>query len=76
MKLWQKDYSLDKLIEDFTVGNDYILDQKLVKYDCIASMAHAKMLGKIGLLTSDEVDSLVLEMQNIIQLSEKNNSQF
>jgi argininosuccinate lyase len=72
MKLWEKNYSLDKLIEDFTVGNDYILDQKLVKYDCVASMAHAKMLGKIDLLTSDEVDSLVLELQNIIQLSEKN----
>lgn len=33
MKLWEKGYKLNKQIEDFTVGEDYILDQKLVKYD-------------------------------------------
>ena len=55
MKLWEKDYKLNKRIEEFTVGADYILDQNLVIYDCIASIAHAKMLGKIGILEGEEV---------------------
>ena len=65
-KLWEKGYRLNREIESFTVGNDNILDQKLVKYDCIASMAHAEMLGKLGILTEDEVKSLKKELNNII----------
>ncbi len=71
MKLWEKGYKLNKLIEDFTVGKDYILDQKLIGYDCIASIAHAKMLGKIGVFKKGEVKKLVRELNNIIQLNEK-----
>ncbi len=51
MKLWDKGVPLNKQIEDFTVWDDTLLDQKLVKYDCLASIAHAKMLAKIGILT-------------------------
>lgn len=72
-KLWQKDYKLNSLVEDFTVGNDYLLDQRLLKYDCLASMAHAKMLGKIGVLENKQVRKLVAELQHIIELSEKGN---
>lgn len=71
MKLWEKQYKLNKQIEDFTVGNDYILDQKLVKYDCLASIAHVKMLGKIGILKKDEVQKLTKELNNIIMLDKR-----
>ena len=71
-KLWQKDYHLNKEIEDFTVGDDYILDQELIKYDCMASIAHAKMLGNIGIIAIDEVKTLEKELNKIIQLSENN----
>jgi argininosuccinate lyase len=37
----------------------------LAKYDVIASKAHAKMLGKIGLLTAEETHSLVKELSEI-----------
>ena len=47
MKLWAKDYTLNKEIEKFSVGDDYLLDQKLFFFDCIASIAHANMLNKI-----------------------------
>lgn len=67
MKLWDKGYSTDKKIDHFTVGNDRELDLVLAKYDVIASMAHAKMLGKIGLLTSEETLVLVRELENIGQ---------
>ncbi|MCK5442678.1 MAG: argininosuccinate lyase [Maribacter sp.] len=65
MKLWDKGFSTDKKIDHFTVGNDRELDLLLAKYDVIASKAHAKMLGKIGLLTSSETDALVSELDNI-----------
>lgn len=65
MKLWDKGFSTDKKIDHFTVGNDRELDLHLAKYDVIASKAHARMLGKIGLLTEDETKSLVDELDAI-----------
>lgn len=69
MKLWEKDYQLHKRIQDFIVGEDFILDQKLLKYDCIASIAHVKMLAKIGILTSKESQKLITELNTIIELA-------
>ena len=71
MKLWQKDYKLNEQIQDFTVGDDYILDQKLVRYDSLASIAHSKMLGKIGVLKKVETQKLVKELNHIINLHEQ-----
>lgn len=65
MKLWDKGFSTDKKIDHFTVGNDRELDLHLAKYDVIASKAHAKMLGKIGLLTANETNDLVAELDKI-----------
>jgi len=71
-KLWEKENRLNKQIEDFTVGDDYILDQKLIKFDVLASIAHTKMLGKIGVLEKDEVGKLIAELNNVIQLDKEN----
>jgi len=71
MKLWEKGYKLNKQVESFTVGEDYILDQKLVPYDCLASIAHAKMLGRMGLLSQEEVQKIVSELEKIQELSQK-----
>jgi argininosuccinate lyase len=70
-RLWDKGYDVDSEVEDFTVGNDYLLDMKLVRYDCMASMAHAKMLGKIGILKKSDVRKLVAELNRIISLWEQ-----
>lgn len=59
MKLWDKGFSVDKHIENFTVGNDREIDLHIAKYDVIASKAHAKMLAKIGILTETELDQLL-----------------
>ncbi|MFC4095187.1 argininosuccinate lyase [Euzebyella saccharophila] len=71
MKLWDKGFSTDKKIDHFTVGNDRELDLLLAKYDVIASKAHAKMLGKIGLLTQEETQSLITELDAIAETIEK-----
>lgn len=70
-KLWDKGYRLDKGVEEFTVGDDYLLDQHLVRYDCLASIAHATMLGHVGILQDEEVKALVDELQRVLQLDEQ-----
>jgi len=67
MKLWDKGISIDKQIEKFTVCNDRELDMHLAKYDIQASTAHAKMLGKVGILEVQEVDLLVSELELLNQ---------
>lgn len=71
-KLWEKGYQLDQLVEDFTVGEDPLLDQQLIFYDCIGSMAHAAMLEKINILTKEEFQQLHKGLQSVIQLEQKN----
>ncbi|CAL67064.1 argininosuccinate lyase [Christiangramia forsetii] len=63
MKLWDKGISIDKQIEKFTVGNDRELDMHLAEYDIQASKAHAKMLGKVGILEKDEVETILTELE-------------
>lgn len=71
MKLWNENKNLDALIEDYTVGQDFLLDQRLVEYDCKASIAHAEMLHQIDILKTDEKDQLVAELNKIIKLHKK-----
>ncbi len=66
-KLWDKGIDSDALIESFTVGEDYILDARLTNADCVSSMAHAVMLGSIGLLKKAEVDSLKRGLAAILE---------
>lgn len=63
MKLWQKNTThTDALVEQFTVGNDRLLDLELAKYDVEGSLAHIKMLTTIDLLTADELSQLEAEL--------------
>ena len=66
MKLWDKGSVTDKKIDLFTVGNDRELDLVLAKYDVQGSIAHAKMLTKIGVLTADELFFLEKELNAIL----------
>lgn len=71
MKLWDKGFSIDKKIELFTVGNDREIDIHIAKYDVIASLAHAKMLNSIGLISENELKELEIGLQNIANDIEK-----
>ncbi len=58
-KLWEKNTSkLNKDIEAFETKGDLVLDQKLIKYDVLGSLAHAKGLKKIGILNQEELQQL------------------
>ncbi len=71
MKLWNKGFEPDKLIEDFTVGADRELDLRLVRYDVQGSMAHIRMLESIGLLESSELPVLLEALERIAQSIER-----
>ena len=71
MKLWDKGFSIDKKIEQFTVGNDREIDLHIAKYDVQASLAHAIMLESIGILTSEELEQLKLGLNAIAHSIEK-----
>src|SRR6056297_1315636 len=65
-KLWQKDYQLNALVEEFTVGEDWKLDRQLLTADALASIAHARMLAKLGILSGAELEQLQGELRSII----------
>lgn len=64
-KLWQKNITVDKDIERYTIGKDAEMDMYLAPFDVIGSMAHATMLETIGLLTTAERDELLAGLRNI-----------
>jgi argininosuccinate lyase len=65
MKLWQKGTAAHQKVDHFTVGKDREYDQVLAKYDCRASIAHAKMLAKANLISQEEASLLCSELAQI-----------
>lgn len=65
MKLWQKSTDVNKQIDTFTVGNDRELDLVLAPFDVLGSLAHIRMLEKIGLLEKEEWKKLDQELKEI-----------
>ncbi|MCR9253106.1 MAG: argininosuccinate lyase [bacterium] len=72
-KLWQKDFDTNDFLEWFTVGKDRELDIHLAPFDVLGSIAHAKMLAKIGLVTAEESMQLVSGLEEIGKQIEKGN---
>ena len=63
--LWNKGTPATEVVENFTVGNDRVLDLRLARYDVLGSKAHIRMLRSIGLLEQDELDSLTAALDRI-----------
>ncbi|TCI90551.1 argininosuccinate lyase [Tenacibaculum sp. M341] len=72
MKLWKKQFDLDKAIENFTVGNDREIDIHIAKYDVIASKAHAKMLASVHIISNEEAENLIKELNHLLLQIENN----
>jgi argininosuccinate lyase len=66
MKLWDKGYTTENIVEQYTVGNDRFLDMKLAKYDVLGNIAHAKMLAEIGILSSDELEAILGALEQLL----------
>ncbi|MBS1709787.1 MAG: argininosuccinate lyase [Armatimonadetes bacterium] len=57
-RLWDKGVPMNEAVLRFTVGDDHVLDDRLVEYDIRASIAHARMLSKQGYLTAAQFTAL------------------
>ena len=66
MKLWggrfQKD--TDQLMDDFHSSISF--DQRLYRYDILGSIAHARMLGKTGIIKREEAEQIVKGLQELL----------
>ncbi|HSZ10277.1 MAG TPA: argininosuccinate lyase [Steroidobacteraceae bacterium] len=54
-RLWDKGTSLDARVLEYTAGDDHGLDDRLVRYDIRASLAHAEMLAEQHLLSAQDL---------------------
>ncbi len=57
-RLWDKGAPLDARVLHYTAGEDYALDERLVRHDVRASIAHAEMLHAQGLLTQGDFTAI------------------
>jgi argininosuccinate lyase len=57
-RLWDKGGTLDEAVLAYTAGEDHALDERLVRYDVAASLAHARMLAAQGLLTGADCKAI------------------
>lgn len=64
-QLWAKGLPLDGAMHRFTVGDDPILDQRLLPFDALGSAAHVLMLVHVGLLSGEDATALVSQLGRI-----------
>ncbi|SFR05137.1 argininosuccinate lyase [Desulfoscipio geothermicus] len=65
-KLWSGRFQkeTDRLVDDFHSSISF--DSRLYKYDITGSMAHAGMLGRMGIITREEADTIINGLQEIL----------
>lgn len=70
-KLWEKSTTVDHDVEAYTVGRDREMDIYLAPFDILGSLAHINMLESIGLLTTEELETLTTELREIYKTAEE-----
>ncbi len=70
-RLWDKGAPLDDRVLRYTAGEDHALDNRLVRYDVRASIAHAQMLQAQGLLSAQDCESIARALQDIAAAHER-----
>ena len=57
-RLWDRGTPLDDRVLRYTAGEDFALDERLVRYDVRASIAHAEMLHEQKLLSASDLEAI------------------
>jgi len=68
-QLWKKNTKIDAKIINFCASEDPHLDSNLIVYDVKASVAHASMLNKIGILNDHELEQLHYYLNEIKKMA-------
>jgi len=66
-RLWDKGAPLDARVLAYTAGDDYLLDERLVRYDVQASLAHARMLHEQQLLSAEDLAAITTGLAELAQ---------
>ncbi len=66
-KTWSQRFesALDPIVAEFNASISF--DIELIEYDLTGSVAHAKMLAKVGIISSEEAEQLVSGLEQIRQ---------
>ena len=70
-RLWDKGLPLDQRVLRYTAGEDHILDERLVAYDILGSIAHAEMLCAQSLLSQEDCNAICEGMRQLAVGHEK-----
>jgi argininosuccinate lyase len=70
MKLWGKTNIADSRVHRFTSEKDRKFDQLLALPDIIGSIAHARMLGSVGLISGEDAGMLERELKLLYRQAE------
>ncbi|MBP2667758.1 MAG: Argininosuccinate lyase, partial [Firmicutes bacterium] len=75
-KLWGGRFTrdTDASVEEFTSSISF--DQRMYRQDILGSMAHARMLGRCGILTQMETDTIIAGLTSILADIEAGNFSF
>ena len=66
MKLWNGRFVKEENAAANRFNASTAFDQRMWKQDILGSIAHAKMLGKQGIITEEECNSMVTHLQEIL----------
>ncbi|MBV8389014.1 MAG: argininosuccinate lyase [Mucilaginibacter sp.] len=72
-KLWQKNTTVNELVENFTVGRDREFDEQMAAFDVLGSLAHTRMLQSIGLMDEADLNLVQRELKAIYKDIEAGN---
>ncbi|MBF0384782.1 MAG: argininosuccinate lyase [Candidatus Omnitrophica bacterium] len=75
-KLWGARFekSTDKMADKFSFSLSY--DKRLAKYDCLAGIAHTRMLVKTKIISKKDGEAIVRGLKNILSRVEKGSLKF
>lgn len=64
-KLWSSRFSSDtnQLVDEFNAS--ILFDQRFYPYDILGSIAHARMLGQVGIIEKDDADLIIQTLEEI-----------
>lgn len=76
MKLWGGRFTkgTDKVVEDFHSSISF--DQRLYRQDIKGSVAHARMLGRQGIISPEEADTIINGLESILADIDAGNVEF
>jgi len=66
-KLWSKGYEVEPLVERYGAARNAALDAELVRHDLWGSLAQARMLLRIGLLSEEEWTAIDAALKQLLQ---------